>query len=257
LPLGVIGVAVGTALLPLLARQIAAGNEVAAAQSQNRSIEFALLLTLPAMAGLMVLAGPIITVLFERGAFSAADAAATAGALAAFAVGLPAYVLIKVLSPGFFAREDTRTPVRVAAVALVANVVLNLLLMQVLAHVGIALATALSACLNAGLLLWLLIKRGHFTWDRRLKRRLPRMILATALMAGAVWGTVQAAEAWLPVFGHAPIGAAVLVACIGVAVVVYFGAALVLGAVQRTDLTFLARRRGPPPSASPPSGNSG
>lgn len=249
LPLGVIGVAVGTALLPLLARQIAAGNEVAASESQNRAIEFALLLTLPAMAGLMVLAGPIITVLFERGAFSAADSSATAAALAAFSVGLPAYVLVKVLSPGFFAREDTRTPVRIAAVALVANVVLNLILMQVLAHVGIALATALSACLNAALLLWLLIKRGHFTWDRRLKRRLPRMVLATGLMAGAVWGTVQAAEVWLPVFGHAPIGAAVLAVCVGLALVVYFGAALVLGAVQRNDLTFLARRR-PPPSAN-------
>lgn len=249
LPLGVIGVAVGTALLPLLARQIAAGDEGAASHSQNRAVEFALLLTLPAMAGLMVLAEPIVRVLFERGAFSAADAQATAAALAAFSVGLPAYVLIKVFSPGFFTREDTKTPVRIAAFALVANIGLNLVLMQVLAHVGIALATALSACLNAGLLLWLLVRRGHFAWDARLKRRLPRMVVATALMAGAVWATVRGAEAWLPnTFGNTAIGGPVLGVCVGVAMVTYFGAAWLLGAVKRDDLAVLKRRRVPPPT---------
>ena len=123
LPLGVIGIAVGTALLPLLARQIRAGEAEAALASQNRALELALLLTLPCAVGLAVLSLPIMQVLFERGAFGAADAPATAQALAAYALGLPAYVLVKVLVPGFFARKDTRTPVKIAVVCLIANIV--------------------------------------------------------------------------------------------------------------------------------------
>lgn len=244
LPLGVVGVAIGTALLPLLSREIAAGNGAAALHNQNRAIEFALLLTLPAMAGLMVLAGPIISVLFERGAFTAADSAATAAALVAFSVGLPAYVLIKVLSPGFFAREDTKTPVKIAAVALVSNIVLNLILMQILGHVGIALATALSACLNAGLLLIVLMKRGHHAFDARLKRRALRIVAATVLMAGVVWGLIQASALWLPEPQGTAERAVLLTGWIGAALVSYFGGGYVLGAVERSDLAMLKRRRG-------------
>ncbi len=123
LPLGVIGVAVGTALLPLLARQLRAGDTAAALKSQNLAIELALLLTLPAALALIVLAWPIIHVLFEHGAFGPEDTLKTSWALAAYAAGLPAYVLIKVLAPGFFAREDTTTPVKVALVCLAANLV--------------------------------------------------------------------------------------------------------------------------------------
>ncbi len=129
LPLGVIGVAVGTALLPLLARQLRAGDTASALRSQNLAIEMALLLTLPSALALIVLAWPIIHVLFEHGAFGPADTLATSRALAAYAAGLPAYVLIKVLAPGFFAREDTRTPVKVALGCLAANLVLVLILM--------------------------------------------------------------------------------------------------------------------------------
>ncbi len=144
LPLGVIGVAVGTALLPILARHIRLGEEREAAHQLNRAIEVALLMTLPAAAALIALASPIVTVLFERGAFDAKEAAATAGALVAFASGLPAYVLIKVLAPGFFAREDTRTPVRIAILCVVVNFALNVILglLSPLAHVGIATATS-------------------------------------------------------------------------------------------------------------------
>ena len=157
---GVVGVAVGIALLPLLTRQLSAGDTEGARESQNRAIEFALLLTLPAAAALVVLAQPIVAVLFERGAFTAAVSTATANALLAFALGLPAYVLIKALTPGFFARQDTATPVKVAAGAMVLNVLFAIILMQFLAHVGIALATALSAWLNAAALGWLLRRRG-------------------------------------------------------------------------------------------------
>ena len=187
LPLGLVGVALGTVLLPVLARQIRAGQALAALHSQSRALEFALLLSLPAGTALVVLAQPIIAVLFERGAFRPQDTLATAGALAAFSLGLPAYVLIKVLLPAFFAREDTRTPVAVAVVCLLANLVLLQLFIDHLAHVGIALATALANWLNALLLGSILFRRGHFRADDRLLSRLPRMGLATLVMAVVLW----------------------------------------------------------------------
>jgi putative peptidoglycan lipid II flippase len=183
LPLGIIGVAIGTALLPMLSRQLRVSDFANASRTQNRAIEIGLLFTLPAAAGLIVLAEPIIAVLFERGAFGPAETAATAGALVAFSIGLPAYVLIKVLAPGFFAREDTATPVKVAALCLVANVLLILLLIGPLRHVGIALATALSNCLNVACLAWILQRRGHLHIDERLRRIVPRIVVATVAMA--------------------------------------------------------------------------
>ena len=187
LPLGVVGVAVGVALLPILSRQVGAGDVKGALESQNRAIEFSLLLTLPAAAALIALPLPIITILFQRGAFDYTAAHATADALLAFACGLPAYVLIKVLTPAFFARRDTVTPVKIAGVAVMANVVLAITLMQFMAHVGIALATALSAWLNAGLLVATLIRRSLVKPDRQLIDRIPRITLAASLMGIAVW----------------------------------------------------------------------
>jgi putative peptidoglycan lipid II flippase len=146
-----------------------------------------LLLTLPAAAGLALLSVPIINVLFEHGQFTAADTAATAAALSAFALGLPAYVLIKVLTPGFHARGDTATPVRVALGAMLVNLVANLILVWPLGHVGIAVGTAISAWSNAGVLAWLLLRRGQFALDARARRTLPRFVLATAAMLGALW----------------------------------------------------------------------
>ncbi len=153
----------------------------------NRGIEVALLLTVPAAAALLVIAGPIITVLFERGEFSAVTTAATAQALMAYAIGLPAYVLVKVLGPGYFAREDTVTPVKIAIVCVAVNVILNLTLIHFLAHVGIALATAISAWLNAFLLARILHKRGHHSFDDRLRSRLMRILFASAAMAAVLW----------------------------------------------------------------------
>ena len=125
LPLGVVGIAIGTAILPPLSRQVRTGDAAGAAATQNRGIELALLLTLPAAAGLVVLAQPILSVLFERGAFGPTEAAATAAALAGYAIGLPAFVLVKVLAPGFFAHRNTATPVRVAVGAMVLNLRLD------------------------------------------------------------------------------------------------------------------------------------
>ncbi len=183
LPLGIIGVGVGTALLPLMSRQLGAGDEGAALGSQNRALEITLFLSLPAAAALMVIAQPVIAVLFERGAFTAAQTANTAPALAIYAAGLPAYILVKGLTPGFFARGDTLTPMKLAALAAAANLVLAISLAMVFRHLGIALATAFSAWLNVLLLIWVLKRRGHFSMDARLGRRLWRMILASVLMA--------------------------------------------------------------------------
>ncbi len=143
LPLGVIGVAVGVVLLPELAHKLRSGDHDAVVASENRALEFALLLTLPATAALFLAAEPIMRVLFERGAFTAADTQATAQMLAAMALGLPAYVLIKVLHPSFFAREDTKTPMIFAGIGMAANVVLSLALFFGVGAVGIAWAVTL------------------------------------------------------------------------------------------------------------------
>ena len=242
LPLGVVGVAVGVALLPLLSRQVKSGREADALASQNRAIEISLLLTLPATAALVAIPSAIVSTLFERGSFGAADARATADALAAFAAGLPAYVLVKVLSPGFFAREDMKAPVKIAVAALVANIVLCLVLVQPLGHVGIALATALASWLNALLLAGVLLRRRHFVPDQRLRRRGPRMVgAAAALGAGlatAAWGLEGALSGSL----GARLGALALLVLGGLAL--YGALARLLGAVEFGELRLLMRRPG-------------
>jgi putative peptidoglycan lipid II flippase len=240
LPLGVVGAAVGVALLPLLSRQLKAGDTDAARDSQNRAIEFAMLLTVPAAAALLIIADPIVTVLFQRGAFDATDAAATGAALGAFALGLPAYVLIKALAPGFFAREDTATPVKIAALALVVNVALALALMPILAHVGIALATAVSAWINAGLLAVLLYRRGLLEPDRRLMTRLVRIFFAALLMAGALWLIADALEA--PLRQSDPAGVAALVLLIAVGTAAYAVLAQLLRATSLREMRSMFRR---------------
>ena len=240
LPLGVIGVAVGTALLPLLSRQLRAGDDAAAAGSMNRALEFALLLTLPGAAALIVMPDLVVSVLFERGAFGAAETSATSAALAAYAIGLPAYVLIKVLAPGFFAREDTVTPVKIAALCVAINLVLNLVLMGPLLHVGIALATAISAWVNAGLLAWMLMRRGHFVADSRLRRAAPRTLLASAAMAGILW---FAAGALADVAAIDPTREAfVLALLVGLGLVAFGAGALCFGAARIADIKRLLDR---------------
>jgi putative peptidoglycan lipid II flippase len=187
LPVGVAGVSVGAVLLPALSRHLQSGNRDAARDSQNRAMEFTLLLTLPAAAALIAIPEPIVRVLFMRGAFDAHAAIATAQAVRAFALGLPAFVLIKVLTPGFYARGDTKTPVKIAALVMVANVVAAALLMQFLVHVGIVLATAATAWLNVALLALVQHRRGFLEFDHDLKRRVPRSAAAAAIMGVAVY----------------------------------------------------------------------
>jgi putative peptidoglycan lipid II flippase len=187
LPLAVIGIAVGTAILPPLSRQVRLKDDGGAAETQNRGLELALLLTVPAAVALAVAALPILAVLFQHGRFTAADAHATAPALAAYAAGLPAFVLIKVLAPGFFARHDMRTPVLIGLAAMLVNVALTigLGLGTGLAHVGVAMATSAAGWVNALLLGAILARRGYFALDARARRNVPRIFFA-ALGMGVV-----------------------------------------------------------------------
>ncbi|MBQ5546323.1 MAG: murein biosynthesis integral membrane protein MurJ [Acetobacter sp.] len=188
LPLGVLGAAAGTTLLPVLAKHLAAGEHAAAHAVQNKSIDYVLLLTLPAAIGLMVLADPIIIVLFRHGSFTTHDAIFSAQSLRAYALGLPAFVLVKVLTPAFFARGDTHTPVYVGLLILGVNLVLNLLLMKPLAHVGPPLASSLAGMLNVGVLFFLLWRNAALVIPLSLLRRLLCIFFAALLMGGWVGG---------------------------------------------------------------------
>ncbi|MEM1020492.1 MAG: murein biosynthesis integral membrane protein MurJ [Pseudomonadota bacterium] len=188
LPIGVIGVAVGTALLPSLSRALSLGQSQEGQRLLNLSLEMVLVITLPAMIALMTVPDIFIRILFEHGAFRPEDTAATVRALLAYASGLPAYMLIKVFTPGFFARGDTKTPVRISLFCLVLNTAAGIALMGPLGHAGLALATALAAWVNA-LSLWIGLKRrGHFALDLQVAMRVLRMVLAAGAMAAGLMG---------------------------------------------------------------------
>jgi putative peptidoglycan lipid II flippase len=243
LPLGVVGIAIGTALLPLLSRQVRAGQDEAAMANQNRAIEFGLLLSLPAAFALWQLAEPLIRALFERGRFGPDDTLRTAGAVAAYAVGLPAFVLVKALTPGFFAREDTRTPLYVALAAILLNLALNALFLVAtsLHEVGIALASSLSGWLNALLLGFVLMRRGHLVADHRLLSRGGRIVLATIGMSLALW--------LLLILLHQPLTRANLLGVVALAAIcaagglAYAALGTLLGVVRLSELRAVLRRR--------------
>lgn len=225
LPLGVLGIAVGTALLPTLSRHVSAGEEDRAIEKLNRAIEYALLLTLPAAAALLIIPDAILQVLFVSGKFTHADAALSAQSLAAYAAGLPAFVLIKVLGPGFFARGDMATPVRIGMGILGLNVVLSLILMGPLKHVGPPLATSVAMTVNVLLLAILLWKRRFLVADRLLWSRLARMFLAACVMAAILWW----ARTFLAPAGGGAVSFATLAALVTAGLASYGGIAAVLG----------------------------
>lgn len=240
LPLGLIGIALGTVLLPTISRQLGSGDEAAAMSTQNRGLELALLLSLPAAVALVVCGEPIAAGLFGYGRFDAADVRATAEALAAFSLGLPAYILIKVLTPAFYARQDTRTPVRFGLIAVAVNLVLNLALIVPLQHVGPPLATAIASTVNVALLYWALAKRGDFKPDARLKRRAWRLLLAALAMGVTLWFTQYLVADY--VRGDWKERSVALAALVGAGAMVYGAATLILGAFTRADLKLFFRR---------------
>jgi putative peptidoglycan lipid II flippase len=186
LPLGIIGVGLGVALLPKLSRETQSGDERAANASLARAVELSLWLTLPAAAAAMAIPGILVSALFERGAFTPADGVATAAALMVYAAGLPAFVLTKTLAPAFFARADTKTPARAAGASVILNIVLGLSLMWSLGHVGLALATTLAASMQVTWLSISLIRRGWWRLEVASALRTAKLIVAAGAMAAAL-----------------------------------------------------------------------
>jgi putative peptidoglycan lipid II flippase len=231
LPLGVIGVAIGVVLLPELSHKLRANDSAAALAAENRSLEMALLLTLPAAVALFVAAHPIVRVLFEHGAFSAVDAGATAAMLAALALGLPAFVLIKVFHPSFFAREDTKTPMIFAGIGMGANVGLSLILFVILGAVGIAIATTIAGWLHVALLAGTLKSRGEFALDATFRRRCPRICIASLAMGGVVWVIAHILNDWFTPENEL-MQVAALAFLVGTGLAVYALTAQALGAVE-------------------------
>jgi putative peptidoglycan lipid II flippase len=236
LPLGVIATAAGTALLPAVTRNIAMGQEKEAVAALNRAMESVLMLTLPAAVGLSVAGKVVMDVLFVRGAFTEHNAILAGHSLAAFALGLPVFALIKIFTPGFYARGDTVTPLKIGMAAVALNLGLNLLFMHPLKAVGPALATSLSSAFNAAWLVFLLRRRAHFTLDALSRHRVPRTLLCGAIMAAALYGT----ERLLPA-GKANIPDFLLLTLVGG--VFYFGPGLLLRAFDVDILLRLLKRR--------------
>jgi putative peptidoglycan lipid II flippase len=241
MPLGIIGIALGTAILPGLSRFIAQDDRDGASRLQSNAVELAMLLTLPAAIALYI-AGPALTSAFYvGGAFTAADGLMTGAVVGGLVVGLPAYVLVKVLVPNYFARKDTRTPVITAGLSLLINIGLNLLFIPILGIIGLALAGSLAAWTNALMLYALLHRRGQYRLTPLVTGRIARIALAAALMGAALWWV-------LPMFGDAFIGgagariAAVLALC-SLGAAVFFGSAFALGVVNRETIGQLRRRK--------------
>jgi putative peptidoglycan lipid II flippase len=197
LPLGVIGIAIGVVLLPNLTRQLRSGETATYQKTLNQSLEFSLVLTLPAAVALAVVPHEIVSVLFQRVRFDETAVEGTSAALMAFSLGLPAFVLNKVFSPGYFAREDTKTPMRFAAIGMAVNVALSIAFFPVLQHVGIALATTLAGWVNTGLLIVVLWKRGHFAPDVAILKKLALVLLASLLMGVVIHFTAGALAPYL------------------------------------------------------------
>jgi putative peptidoglycan lipid II flippase len=245
LPLGVIGVAVGTALLPSLSRAVAAaeqgGDAKAPNATLNQAISYALVLTLPAAVALIAVGVPIVDTLFRRGAFTAETVIPTAQALAAYAAGLPAFVLLKILAPAFFARGDTATPVRVGLWCIALNLALNVALMAPMQHMGPPLASSLSNWANVIALAVILLHRGHMSLTRPLLADIAKMAAAALLMAVALW--------LLHRIAYAPLAADPLLRWLGLALLVGGGMAayatgtLALGLLKPADLLARLRRR--------------
>jgi len=240
LPLGVIGVAIGVVLLPELSRRLRAGDTQGAGHAVNRATEFCLLLTLPATVGLVAVPSLIIAVLFERGAFDAHDTAGTAAALVVYALGLPAFMMQKVVQPAFFAREDTRTPLRYAVISMVVNVVVAVGGAPLIGFLAAAIGTTVAGWVNLALL-WRGARRfgADMHVDERLAHRAPRMLAASLAMGALVLGLAEAQELWLPEWRAAGLGAIVVLGAVA-----YLAVAAALKAFRPADLrTAVSRRR--------------
>jgi putative peptidoglycan lipid II flippase len=243
LPLGIIGIALGTAILPALSRFIAQDDAGGAQRVQSNAIELGLLLTVPAAVGLFCAAQPLVSAFYYGGKFGLDDVAATSGVVAMLVTGLPAYVLVKVLTPGFFARRDTRTPVFTALAALAINIALNLVLIPLMGVAGLALAGSIAAWANCALLYWMLHRRGQFTIEPDLLGRIGRIVVSAAAMGLAIWQLAPLGADYYGAGAWARVGA--ILALVSVGGFVYFALAWLTGAIDRSKIAMLTRKQPP------------
>lgn len=244
LPLGIVGIALGTAILPMLSRHIHSGDAAEAQRLQGNAFEIATLLTLPAAAALAICAPAFVTAFFVGGRFTDADGAIMAQIVAALVAGLPAYVIVKILNPGFFAREDMRTPVWTALAALIVNIAINLYVVEHYGIVGLAGATAASASLNCILLYTVLHRRGWFHFTTKLAGRIARQLIAVAAMSALLWWMMPMME---PYYGGGVFERIWSLAALCTAGgAVFFVVAFLVGALDKDLVAMLTRRRAKP-----------
>ena len=243
MPIGMIGVAVGTVLLPMLSKQIRSGDIAAARTSMNRALELVLLFGLPCTAALMVIAEPIIRVLYQHGAFTAENMVATKNTLFAFTLGLPAFLMVKIFAPGFYANHDTKTPFKIAIFCVAVNLFFNLTLVYGfhMNYVGMALATSIAGWVNVGAMAYILHKRGVFAADALLKTRLVKMSGASLIMALGLLLTEPFFNSYYE--GHIAAKAGALTAVVTIGMGIYGIAVLGLKAYDFAAITKLLKRK--------------
>jgi putative peptidoglycan lipid II flippase len=240
LPLSIIGTALGVAILPTISQAIARNDDAGAADVQARAFDLSMLLTLPATIALAVIAGPIIGALYEGGEFTTDDAATTAAILAILVTGLPAYVLVKVLTPAFYARKDVKTPVYIAMSILLLAIPANFLLIPVMGITALATVTSVGAWANFLLLFVILYARGQFRMPGWLISRIARQLVAAFAMGGALWFLRGALSSGFFATERGEFVALAILVAMGGAV--YFGIAFLIGGVDREALASLRRR---------------
>ena len=240
LPLGVVGIAIGVVLLPELSRRLGASDTGGGRHAFNRAAEMALTLTVPSAVAFVVIPLPLVTTLFQRGAFGADDSAATALALAIYSLGLPAFVMQKVLQPLFFAREDTTSPFRYALVSLVVNAVLAVALMPLVGFLAAAIGTTVAAWA----MVWLLARGGRHMgeaaqFDDRFRRRLWRICAASVGMGVCLWIGMLALG---PMLGMAGIKFVALALLVVLGMVSYYVIGTAIGAFALSDIRGAVKR---------------
>lgn len=241
LPLGVVGVAMGVALLPSLSRAVRAGDEQQVLDSQNEALLLAAAFTLPAAVALFVLPGFFVEGLFMRRAFTPEDAAATAHVLRIYALGLPSFILVKVFAPGFFARQNTRTPMIAASISMAVNIVLGASLFLLMGYVGLAIATSIAGWVNAGLLGIWLYGQGRFKPDGKLIWRLLKVLAASMGMGVLIWSLAYPVRDLMQGLPAYSLLAAMVISVIGA--VGYLLLALLFRAIRSDEIRDLIGRK--------------
>ncbi|MBV7258201.1 murein biosynthesis integral membrane protein MurJ [Erythrobacter crassostreae] len=241
LPLGIIGIALATAILPSLSKSVGGDDKQGADRIQSDAIELAMLLTIPAAVALAICATPFVTMIFQGGRFEMADAATTGNVLAALVLGLPAYVLVKVLVPNFYARADTKTPVIAAFISLAVFIGFNFALLGRFGILGVAYASVIGAWINVTFLLIVLAHRNFYRVPGALVLRIARQVVAAAAMGIALYYTRDMLTGWFAAGLFARLGA--LLALVSAAAIVYFGVAFAVGAIDRKRITALTKKK--------------